>query len=180
MLSIDAARLLLGLLLLLLGRHLFWLFVGVVGFVSGLRLSEHLLPGRADDVVIVFSLVVGLMAAVLAVALRRIALAAAGFLAGGYLLMQLLAATAQGVPATAGDLAPWVVFVVGGLIGAVLMNLLFDWTLILLSALGGAGLICECIHGVNAQFMTAIFTGVAILVVLAQAGLIRRRGRARD
>ena len=180
MLSIDATRLLLGVLLLLLGRRLFWLFVGAVGFVGGLQLSERVLPGRPDDVVIVFSLVVGLVAAVLAVVLRRFALAVAGFLAGGYLLMQLLAATAQGAPATAGDLAPWVVFAVGGLIGAVLMNLLFDWTLILLSAMSGAALICECVHGVNTQIMTAIFTALAILGVLAQAGLIRRRGLAPD
>ena len=178
MLSIDATRLLLGVLLLLLGRRLFWLFVGAVGFVAGLRLSEHLLPGKPDDVVIVFSLVVGLIAAVLAVVLRRIALAAAGFLAGGYLLMQLLAAAGQAAPGPTGDLAPWVVFAVGGLIGAVLMNVLFDWTLIILSAVGGAALICECVHNVNGQIITAIFTALAILGVLAQAGFIRRRERA--
>ena len=178
MLSIDATRLLLGVLLLLLGRRLFWLFVGAVGFVGGLRLSEHLLPGRPDDVVIVFSLVVGLISAVLALVLRRIALAAAGFLAGGYLLMQLLTATVQSAPGAPGDLAPWAVFAVGGLIGAVLMNVLFDWTLIVLSAMGGAALICECVHNVNAQIITAIFTALTILGVLAQAGLIRRRGPA--
>ena len=178
MLSIDATRLLLGVLLLLLGRRLFWLFVGAVGFVGGLRLSEHFLPGRPDDVVIVFSLVVGLIAAVLAVALRRLALGAAGFLAGGYLLMQLLATTVQSAPAAPGDLAPWAVFLVGGLVGAVLMNVLFDWTLIVLSAMGGAALICECVHGLNTQIMTAIFTALAILGVLAQAGFIRRRERA--
>ena len=178
MLSIDATRLLLGVLLLLLGRRLFWLFVGAVGFVAGLRLSEQILPGRPDDVVIVFSLVVGLVAAVLAVVLRRLALAAAGFLAGGYLLMQLLAVTVQNSHQAAGGLAPWMVFLVGGVIGAVLMNVLFDWTLIILSAMGGAALVCECVHGVNTQIMTAVFTTLAILGVLAQSGLIRRRGTA--
>ncbi len=178
MLSIDATRILLGTLLLLLGRRLFWLFVGVVGFVGGLRLSEQILPGRPDDVVIAFSVVVGLVAAVLAIALRRIALGVAGFLAGGYLLVQLLAVTAQSAPQTAGGLAPWAVFLVGGLVGAVLMNVVFDWTLIILSAMGGAALICECVHGLNGQLMTAIFTALVILGVLAQAGLIRRRGNA--
>ena len=185
MLSIDATRILLGILLLFLGRRLFWLFVGVVGFVAGLRLAEQMLPGRPDEVVIVFSLVVGLAAAVLAIALRKIALALAGFLAGGYLLLQLLAAT-TGTQALAvaggpeavqagGQIAPWVVFIVGGLIGAVLMNVVFDWTLIFLSALGGSALICQCIHGVGAQIITIIFTTLTILGVLSQAGLIRRR-----
>lgn len=178
MLSIDATRILLGILLLLLGRRLFWLFVGVVGFVGGLQLAERILPGRKDDVVIVFSLVCGLVAAGLAVALRRVALAVAGFLAGGYLLVELLAVTAQNAAQTAGGLAPWAVFLVGGLLGAVLMNVVFDWTLIVLSAMGGAALICECIHGLNGQFTTAIFTALAILGILAQAGLIRRRGQA--
>ncbi len=177
MLSIDATRLLLGVLLLLLGRRLFWLFVGVVGFVGGLRLSEHLLPGRPDDVVIVFSIVVGLISAVLAITLRKLALGVAGFLAGGYLLMQLLAVTVETAPPAAGGLAPWMVFVVGGLVGAVLMNAVFGWTLIILSSIGGAALICECVHGLNSQIMTAIFTALAILGVLAQSGLIRRRGR---
>ena len=177
MLSIDATRLLLGALLLLLGRRLFWLFVGAVGFVGGVHLAERLLPGRPEDVVIVFAIVVGLIAAVLAVVLRRLALGAAGFLAGGYLLMQLLAATVQASPDYHGSLAPWLLFLVGGLVGAVLMNLVFDWTLILLSAVGGAYLICMCIHGLNSQFMTAIFTALTLLGVLAQAGLIRRRER---
>lgn len=175
MLSIEATRILLGTLLLLLGRRLFWLFVGAVGFVAGTQVADRFLPGQPENTVIVFSLVVGLVSAVLAVALRRVALGIAGFLAGGYLLTQTLAATAQPVPPGTENLAPWVLFLVGGLVGAVLMNVLFDWTLIVLSALGGAVLICKCIHGLNEQLMTAIFTTLTILGVLAQAGLIRRR-----
>ena len=179
MLSIDATRILLGTLLLLLGRRLFWLFVGVVGFVGGLQLAERVLPGQSEDVVIVFSVVIGLLAAVLAIVLRRVALGVAGFLAGGYLLTQFLTTALPATnPENTATLAPWVVFLVGGLVGAVLMNVVFDWTLIVLSALGGAALICKCIHGLNTQIMTAIFTGLSLFGVLAQAGLLRRRGSA--
>ena len=179
MLSIDATRILLGTLLLLLGRRLFWLFVGAVGFVAGINLAGQLHLDLSEDAVIAFSLILGLVAAVLAIALRRAALAVAGFLAGGYLLTQFMAAAVLPTEAaSANHLAPWVIFAVGGLVGAVLMNVVFNWTLIVLSAMGGAYLICMCVHGLNGQLLTALYTTLSILGILAQAGFLRRRGAA--
>ena len=178
MLSIDATRVLLGVLLLSFGRRLFWLFVGAVGFVAGARFAERFLPGQPDDVIIIFCLVVGVLGAIMAVILRKIALGIAGFLAGGYLLTQLLAASGQmhfqfagGGPA---DFSPWMAFLVGGLAGALLMNAVFNWTLIVLSALCGAALICESLRAAP-QITSAVFTVLAILGVVFQSGLIRRR-----
>ncbi len=179
MLSIDATRILLGVLLLAVGRRLFWLFVGAVGFVAGLRFADRFMHGTPDETVIIFSLVVGFVSAILAIALRKIALGAAGFLVGGYLLMTLLAATGQehqfalamgngGAP-----LAPWLAFLVGGLLGAVLMNALFVWTLIVLSSLSGAALICESLQ-FGSQTISIIYTVLVLIGVLVQSGLIRR------
>ena len=176
MLTIDATRLLVGALLLTLGRRLFWLFVGAVGFVVGMRLADRFLPGQPDETVIVFSLIVGALGAGLALAVRKVAVGAAGFLAGGYLLVQLLAVSGQQHAIFAeggGQFAPWLTFLVGGLLGAVLMNVLFNWTLIVLSAMGGAALVCESLHA-TPQVASAVFTVLVIAGVLVQGGVLRR------
>jgi hypothetical protein len=177
MLTVAATRILVGLVLLLFGRRLFWLFVGAVGFAAGAKFANEFMPHEPDDFTIIFSLVVGLLSAVLAVAVRKIALGAAGFLAGGYLLTQALAVSGQESAIFAQGLAPaapWITFIVGGLLGAVLMNVLFTWTLILLSALGGSALICESVR-TSSTVLAAAFTILAILGVLIQSGLIRRQ-----
>ena len=159
---------LLGGLLLAFGRRLFWLFVGAVGFVAGARFAERFLPNQPDDVIIIFCLVVGLLSAVLAVTLRKIALGVAGFLAGGYLLTQLLSAGGQlhmQFAGAHGDFTPWMAFLVGGLAGALLMNAVFNWTLIVLSSLGGAAIICESLR-TSPQIVSAVFTVLAILGVV--------------
>ena len=199
MLSVDATRILLGIVLLAFGRKLFWVFVGAVGFVAGMRFAEKFFPGVPDDTVIMYSIIAGVVCAVMAVAIRKVAVAAAGFFAGGYFLVQLLKVSAGGA-ALAGPgqtVAPWLLFLVGGVIGAVLMNIVFNWTLIVLSSIGGATLICETLnanheavqnalsfysgvkkHGDNAALdphvVSVLFTVLVIVGVLVQAGTLRR------
>ena len=179
MLSIDTTRILLGVLLLAFGRRLFWLFVGAVGFVGGVQFANRFMQGTADETVVIFSLIVGLVSAVMAIALRKIALGAAGFLVGGYLLMTGLAVSGQehqvalAVGSGGQQLAPWLAFLVGGLLGAVLMNALFVWTLIVLSSMSGAALICESLR-LGTQTISIIFTILVFIGVLAQSGLMRR------
>jgi hypothetical protein len=79
----DLLVLLAGIALLLAGRRLFWLFVGVVGFFAGLRFALQVLGPRADLRWIV-ALAAGLLGIVLAIALQRLAVALAGFFVGGY------------------------------------------------------------------------------------------------
>ena len=67
-------------------------------------------------------------------------------------------------------------FLVGGLAGALLMNIVFTWTLIVLSSLGGAALICESFHAAP-QIISAVFTVLAILGVPFQSGLAPAQAR---
>ena len=202
MLSIDATRILLGIVLLAFGRRLFWLFVGAVGFVAGMRLAERFFPGAPDDTVIMYSIIFGVVCAAMAVGIRKVAVGAAGFFAGGYFLVQLLHVSAGGapLPGQGQQVAPAVLFLVGGVIGAVLMNIVFSWTLIVLSSIGGATLISETLsanhqsvqnavsvysgvkaHGDNApldpHFVSVVFTVLVIVGVLVQAGTLRRLRR---
>lgn len=171
--SIAAARILVGALLLVLGRRLFWLFVGAVGFVAGVRFADRFLQGYPDQTVIIFSVAVGLISMGLAIVLRKIALAVAGFLAGGYFLFELATAYPAAFPVEQMNGFPLIAFLVGGLIGALLINLVFNWTLIVLSSLGGASLICESLH-LDPQLETILFAALAIAGVLAQSGIFRR------
>ena len=63
--------------------------------MGGLRFADRFMHGTPDETVIIFSLVVGFVSAIMAIALRKITLGAAGFLVGGYLLMMLFSATGQ-------------------------------------------------------------------------------------
>ena len=199
MLSVDATRLLLGVVLLAFGRKLFWVFVGAVGFVAGMRFAERFPNLVPDDMAIMYSIIAGVVCAAMAVAIRKVAVAAAGFFAGGYFLVQLLNVSAGGaaLPAPGQAVAPWVLFLVGGVIGAVLMNIVFNWTIIVLSSIGGATLICETLtanheavhralsfysgvkkHGddnaLDPHLVSVVFTVLVIVGVLVQAGTLRR------
>ncbi len=81
--------LILGALLLVLGRKLFWLFVGALGFLAGMSLAQNYLGGQSENVVLIAGIVCGLLGVVLAIFLQRVAIAAAGFFAGGYFVMNV-------------------------------------------------------------------------------------------
>ena len=55
-----------GVLLLVFGRKLFWLFVGV-GFLWGFQIASQLLPANSQIAILAAALVLGLIGAVLAI-----------------------------------------------------------------------------------------------------------------
>jgi len=79
-----------GVLLLVLGRKLFWLFVGVVGFLWGFQIASQLLPANSQIAILVAALVLGLIGAVLAIFVQHLVVILAGFLAGGHLVIRIL------------------------------------------------------------------------------------------
>lgn len=148
-----------GIVVLLFGRTLFWLFVGVAGFLFGLNIAPHLFHLESSAMTFLVALLVGIVSTVLAIVLQRLAVAWGGFFAGGY-VGTILADQLQ-----AGD-ASIVWFVVAGVIGAVFAALLMDWAIIILSSLVGASAIVDGfnIHG------DAV--GLILLLVLLLAGCI--------
>jgi len=136
---VDIFRILIGILVLTLGRKLFWLFVAVVGFAFGASLGSQFFQGQPDWVILIIALGAGLLGALLALFLQKVAIALAGFIGGGYIALYLVNALGWGTP----DSSAWLPFLIGGVIGLVLMIALFDWALIALSSLIGAGLIVQ-------------------------------------
>jgi hypothetical protein len=154
---------------LTLGRKLFWLFVGAVGFVLGMALATRYLQGQPDWLLLVLALGVGLLGALLAVFVQLIAIGLAGFIGGGYILINLLNMLGW----ETGRFG-WVVFIIGGIIGVVLIAVLFDWALIILSSLTGSGLIVETIE-LGSRIEVLVFVVLLILGIAVQGGLMRRR-----
>ncbi len=71
-----------GAVLLVAGRRVYWLVVGLVGFVVGFTLAAEYLEGP-DWLILVAGLGTGLLASGLAVFFQKVAITVAGFLIGG-------------------------------------------------------------------------------------------------
>lgn len=164
----------LGAILLLVGRKFFWFFVGAVGFIAGVALVPLFLPGQPEWLFLLIALFAGLVGALIAVFLQGLAIWIGGFLAGGYLTLSFL----NYLNLQIGSLA-WVPFVLGGIIGAALVIVLFDWALIILSSLTGASLVVQNIQftGYTATWVFFVLLIVGIVVQAAQLATERRGSR---
>lgn len=150
-----------GLAALCFGRKLFWLFVGVAGFVAAFEFVSLLLPGTQPWLVLCIALAAGIIGAWLAAGLQYFAAALAGFAAGAYATLPLAAALGG---------MNWIPLL-GGALGALLMFLLFDWTLIALSALTGAGSLIA-VSGLSGPLATGAWLLLAAIGIGIQAALL--------
>ena len=120
----------------------------------------------------------GILGAVIAIFLQKVAIAIAGFVMGGYITVELLRESALFPTALVGThgAAFSVPYIIGGLIGAVLLFVLFDWGLIVLSSLSGAALIVHSIT-FQRQALQLLFVVLVVVGIVVQAGM-KRRSRA--
>jgi hypothetical protein len=159
-----------GALLLTLGRKIFWFFVAASGFYAGLELANRYLNIKPDWVALLIALAVGLVGALLAYFFQTLVIGAAGFLAGAFISARLVSYLGTQVKSWY-----WLLIIIGGIIGIVLMVAIFEWALIILSSLAGAILVVE---GLNLAGLVGIVVGVVLFVagMVFQAGLNQRRG----
>ncbi len=126
-------RILEGISLLTLGRKLFWLFVAAIGFEAGMLFASRVFQRQPEWLVFVIAIVAGIFGALLAIFLQNVVIGAAGFIAGGLVAVGIIDMLNLDV-----SFLPLIAFIAGGIIGAALVALLFDWALIGLSSLAGA------------------------------------------
>jgi Domain of unknown function (DUF4203) len=166
--SVTIVGVLIGVVVLFFGRKLFWLCVAAVGFALGVEIAPHIIQEPSSILGLIVALALGLLGALLALFLQKVAIAVLGFLAGGYLAGAIAAAffihSAQYYT---------IIFLVGGIIGAILLLAVFDWALIVVSSLIGAHLIQSAIV-LPPTGSTLVFIGLAILGILVQAAWFRR------
>lgn len=166
---IDIIYIVLGIVLLTTGKKLYWLFVSVVGFLIGLVLAVQYVNLNPQWLIYVIAFGAGLIGAVLAIFLQHLAIALAGFIVGGYgawYLSQLLGNTS--------DAINWMAFIIGGIVGLLLVASVFNWALYLLSSWAGATLVTKAI-GLQAQLGLVLFFVLFVLGMIIQAGLFRNQ-----
>jgi len=158
-----------GVVILFFGRQLFWLCVAAVGFAAGLQIAPLLVNEASSLLALVIAVVFGILGALLALFIQKIAIALLGFLAGGKLATAIAAAFfVQHAQYST------IIFVIGGIIGAILLLAVFGWALIVVSSFIGAYLIQSAIV-LPPTGLTLVFIGLAILGIFVQAVSFRRR-----
>src|SRR3954471_23947953 len=135
-LSVPIISVIVGAAILLFGRKLFWLFVAALGFAIGLEIATYFMKEPPPWMMLLVALGCGVIGALLAILLQKLAIALAGFIAGGRIAWALAAAFFVDHAHYRG-----ITFVIGGILGALLLLALFDWVLILLSSIEGAHLV---------------------------------------
>ena len=127
-----------GILLLFVGRRLFWLFVACVGFASGYHYAQQIWGIHTPVLVLILTIAAGAVGAIIAIFFQKAAIVVAGFAAGGYVVLSLFDQFAR-LPLQ----MVWLPYIIGGIIGAIILFFVFDWALIFLSTLTGATLIVQ-------------------------------------
>jgi hypothetical protein len=162
-----------GILLLFIGRRLFWLFVACVGFASGYHYCQQIWPIHSPVLVLILSIAAGAVGAIIAIFFQKAAIIIAGFAAGGYVGLSLYNQLA-GLPAQ----AFWLPYIIGGIVGAVILFFVFDWALIFLSTLIGATLIMQ-MAALSPGVETTLFIVLVIVGMAFQAKTMTGERRAR-
>jgi hypothetical protein len=160
-------RIFIGAALATLGRKIFWFFVAAVGFALAFSLASRLLDESRGWVVWLVAIGAGMLGALLAVFVQRLAIGLAGFLGGVLFAVGLL----QVLNLDLGGWA-WLIYLIAGVLGTVLISVVFDGALILLSSLSGAILIAQGLELDRAQALL-VFGLVFLVGLIVQAAWLR-------
>ncbi|MEL7059587.1 MAG: DUF4203 domain-containing protein [Acidobacteriota bacterium] len=160
--------LVLGAVLLVVGRRIFWLALAALGFVVLGDLARQLFAGASDDTQLVAAVIGGIAGALLAILAQRLAVAIGGVVLGAWAGLWLGATYAPGQDA-------WIVLLaaIGGLLGFALSKKLFAALLIIISAAVGASLL------VGAIGLAPPWAPLVWLILVVTGVAVQSRGRRR-
>lgn len=126
-----------GFIGMLFGRNLFWLFVAIGGFLIGWFLAPAIFHSMVTWHRILVGVVLGILFAILARWFVKFMVAVAGFFLLGAATVVVIRDLGGSAPS--GSAAYWLAYIIGGVIGAILLVAFFDWALIVFTSLAGAG-----------------------------------------
>src|SRR5258708_9794577 len=127
--SVTIVGVLIGIAILFFGRRLFWLCVAAVGFAVGVGIAPLHINEPSSLLALLIALAFGVIGALLALFLQKVAIAVLGFLAGGKLTTAIAAAFFVHYA-----LYSTIIFVIGGIIGAILLLAVFCLGLVVFSS----------------------------------------------
>lgn len=165
------AQILAGIAVLLFGRRLFWLFIGAAGFFAGVLLADTYVAADSELVRWIIGLSLGLLAALAAVFLQRVAVAVGGALVAGYAVYWYLGLTWEPF-----ETWHWLLVAAGVVIGFLVAQVVFDFGLIFLSSLAGATLILENLDA-RPGVTRWLFLVLVVLGAATQAASLPERKR---
>lgn len=155
--------------LLAAGRRLYWLAVGVVGFVIGFQLATRLIVASSPWLALMAAVLVGAVASAVAVFFQKLAVAAAGLIIGAFAAHWWLSGLGWG--------DRWWIWPVSAVVGfgaAYLTRAIFEAALAVLSSALGAVLALEALRRPPEQ-AALLFVPLVIAGAVTQLVLSRRR-----
>ncbi|MHB1016134.1 MAG: hypothetical protein ACYC2W_12770 [Desulfurivibrionaceae bacterium] len=149
-----------GIMLLMFGRKLFWLFLGTAGFLIGMKITSIFFGNQPQWIQLSIAMGAGCLGAVLAILAQRFAFAFGGFFAGVYL------ALGAGHFLSLDTTKVLLVIAIGaGIIGAVIATLIMDTAITILACLVGAGALVGELH-------LGYLMNTLVFLILAGAGFL--------
>ncbi|CAB1061401.1 hypothetical protein D1BOALGB6SA_6174 [Olavius sp. associated proteobacterium Delta 1] len=172
--SITAINIIIGLIVLTLGRQLFWLFVGCIGFAIGLHYAPYLWNVQSNLLLLLLASLTGIIGAVLAFFFQKVAIGLAGFAGGGFIALNLFYVLGVRM-----EQIIWLPSVIGGVIGIFLLFFIFDWALIVFSSLTGATMIVQAVN-LTPGVKQIVYFALVIMGIAIQAFWYRKTPSVRE
>ena len=169
--TINTMMIIVGILLLILGRKLYWLSVGAVGFLLGYYISTRFFSIGESWINFLIAIICGFTIAFLIYYFQRFAIALAGLIIGTYIVILLL--DYLNIPHNS---FYWIAIAIGAFLGIIFGIVLFDWTLILLSSLSGSFVIIQNLpFSLPTLLMAVAFILLFLLGVFIQSKFMGHR-----
>jgi len=149
---------------LFLGRELNFLFAGGFAAILALRMSPLLPSTWPTWGPIAFVIIVGMIVAAISMSNERLGYVLSGFLAGGYFLADYVV---HGFVAL-----PILPFILGGVVGGILMGIFTEWAMMIVSSAVGAFFLMDFFK-ITPTLKMMITGGLFLIGALTQV-IIRR------
>ncbi len=170
---LNIAKGVFGGLMLFLGRDMEWLFSLGLGLLVGLKLTVLLAADSPLWMFIALVLTVGFVSVLPYLVYPDSRYAVTGFLFGGYLLSEygsdlLMAFFGVGLSGST-----WMIFIVGAVLGAVILGLAREWGIMLATALAGAFLVSDIFSNLSPVARYLLAGGLFLTGAIVQAIILR-------
>ncbi len=159
------AGVIVGIVLLLFGRKMFWFLIAALGFYAGIVLSREMLHLGNDWHAILIGALCGIAGVFLVTAVQKIAVGLFGFFAGAFLVTTFALSYHMELH--------WWWIVIGGILGAVIVGKLFQIALILLSSLLGSYAVLREISTTPDPFQSPLFYVLALIGLAVQFSMYK-------
>ena len=152
-----------GVLLLVWGRSLYWLALGVVGFLLGTWVATDVLNLAGREIELGLGAILGVVGAVFAIFAQQVAIKIAGLIVGGGGVIWLAVPYEQML-----GVWIWPLILLGAFLGLGLANSLFSGGLITISSLVGARMITEALFA-DSPYQIGICAALCFFGILVQS-----------